>query len=138
MTATKMKPSTFKHIESEIASLPDLRKEILKRREEIMNPTMTEELVGGRSNEPGDPTGRLATRLVMDKRLSELERIESAITSVYEKLEDKPKQLVHMIYWARHKRTWEGIAMELEVGRTTLFRWRNEIVYAVGDNLGWY
>lgn len=138
MTATKMKPSTFKHIESEIASLPDLRKEILKRREEIMNPTMTEELVGGRSNEPGDPTGRLATRLVMDKRLSELERIESAITSVYEKLEDKPKQLVHMIYWTRHKRTWEGIAMELEVGRTTLFRWRNEIVYAVGDNLGWY
>lgn len=138
MTAAKMKPSTFKHIEAEIAMLPELRKEIVKRREEIMNPTMTEELVGGRSNEPSDPTGRLATRLVMDKRLSELERIELAITSVYEMLEDKPRQMVNMIYWTRHKRTWEGIAMELEVGRTTLFRWRNEIVYAVGNNLGWY
>lgn len=137
-TVTKMKPSTFKHIEAEISSLPDLRKEIIKRREEIMNPTMTEELVGGRSNEPSDPTGKMATRLVMDKRLSELERIEKAITNVYDKLEDKPKQMVNLIYWTRHKRTWEGIAMELEVGRTTLFRWRNEIVYAVGDNLGWY
>ena len=137
MKSVKMKPSTFKHIEAEIASLPELRKEIIKRREEIMNPTMTEELVGGRSAEPSDPTGRIASRLVMDKRLSELERIESAITSVYDKLEEKPKQLVHRIYWTRHKRTWEGVAMDLEIGRTTLFRWRNEIVYAVADKLGW-
>ena len=137
-SSVKMKPSTFKHIEAEIASLPDLRKEIVKRREEIMNPTMTEELVGGRSNEPSDPTGRIATRLVMDKRLNELERIEEAITSVYEKLEEKPKQLVHMIYWTRHKRTWDGVAMDLEVGRATLFRWRNEIVQTIGSKLGWH
>jgi RinA family phage transcriptional activator len=138
MKSTKMRPSTFKHIEAEIASLHDLRKEIIKRREEIMNPTMTEELVGGRSNEPSDPTGRIATRLVMDKRLSELERIETAITSVYEKLEEKPKLLIHMLYWSNRKRTWEAITNELEVGRMTGFRWRNEIVYAVGDKLGWH
>ena len=138
MKSVKMKPSTFKHIEAEIASLPDLRKEIEKRREEIMNPTMTEELVGGRSAEPSDPTGRIATRLVMDLRLKELERIESAITSVYDKLEEKPKRLISMIYWTHHKRTWDTVSNELEVGRTTLFRWRNEIVHAVGDKLGWY
>lgn len=135
---TKMKPSTFKHIEAELASFHDTKKEIEKRREEIMNPTMTEELVGGRSNEPSDPTGRIATRLVMDKRLGELERIESAISSVYDKLADKPKQLVHLNYWTRQKKTWEGMAMELEVGRATLFRWRNEIIKAIGENLGWH
>jgi RinA family phage transcriptional activator len=74
----------------------------------------------------------------MDKRLGELERIESAIESVYEKLADKPKQLVHLTYWTRHKKTWEGMAMELEVGRATLFRWRNEIIKAIGENLGWH
>lgn len=138
MTATKMKPGTFKHIEAELAAYHDTQREIERRREEIMNPTMTEELVGGKSNEPSDPTGRLATRLVMDKRLSELERIEQAITSVYDKLEEKPKQLVQMTYWTRHKKTWEGMSMELEVGRTTLFRWRNEIINAIGERLGWY
>lgn len=133
-----MKPSTFKHIEAELASFHETKKEIDKRREEIMNPTMTEELVGGRTNEISDPTGRIATRLVMDKRLGELERIESSIARVLDKLEEKPGKLVHLAYWTRNKKTWDGMAMELEVGRATLFRWRNEIIKAIGENLGWH
>lgn len=135
---TKLKPSTFKHIEAEIASFHETEKEIEKRREEIMFPTMSEELVGGKSNLPSDNVGNLATRLVMDRRLSELERIRDAIQTVYDSLEDKPKQMLRMRYWAKHNaKTWDGIAHEIDVGRMTVFRWRNEIVKAVADKLGW-
>lgn len=134
----KMKPSTFKHIEAELATLPDLRKEINRRREEVMNPTMMEELVGGRSNEPSDPTGRIASRLVMDKRLQELERIEKAINEVIESLEPGPKKMVQLKYWTRPQtKNWDGIAQELHVHRATAFRWRDEIVKAIADKLGW-
>ena len=138
MKATKMKPSTFKHIEAEIAAYHDTEKEIQRKREEIMNPTMTEELVGGRSNEPSDPTGRLATRLVTDKRLNELERIQKTILEVYESLETGPKKMVQLKYWARPQtKTWEGISQDLHVHRATAFRWRDEIVKAIADKLGW-
>lgn len=135
---TTMKPSTFKHIEAEIALFHETEKEIEKRRDEIMYPTMSEELVGGKSNLPSDTVGNLATRLVMDRRLSELERVRNSIQSVYDSLEEKPKQMLEMRYWSKNNsKTWEGIAMEIEVGRMTVFRWRNEIVKAVGDKLGW-
>jgi RinA family phage transcriptional activator len=133
-----MKPSTFKHIEAELAAYHDTQKEIERKREEIMNPTMTEELVGGRSSEPSDPTGRIATRLVSDKRLNELERIERIIREVYDSLEPGPKRMVQLKYWSRPQtRTWEGISMELHVHRATAFRWRDEIVKAIADKLGW-
>ncbi|OZS79456.1 hypothetical protein CF394_00700 [Tetzosporium hominis] len=132
-----LKPSTFKHVEAELANYHETQKEIAKRREELMYPTMSEELVGSRGSMVSDPTSAKAARIVMDRRLRELERIEDAITSVYDRLEEKPKQLVHMVYWTRNKKTWEGVAMELEIGRTTLFRWRNEIIKEIADRLGW-
>lgn len=137
MRKNGLKPSTFKHVEAELANYHETQKEIAKRREELMYPTMSEELVGSRGSTISDPTAAKAARIVMDRRLKELERIEDAITSVYMRLEEKPKRLVHMVYWTKNQKTWEGIAMELEIGRTTLFRWRSEIIKEIADRLGW-
>jgi len=88
---------------------------------------------------PNSPTERIATMLVMDKRLRELERITEAIETVYQSLDTERKKLIRLKYWTKPQTlTWEGIALKLNVSRATVFRWREEVVNAIAEKLGWY
>lgn len=134
----KLRTSTFKHIEAELYDYHGTKKLIKQRRIEIMHDSPSEEIVGGKSNLPSDPTSAVATKIVLDRRLNELERIVNAIEKVYESVSEDYKQLIKLKYWRKPQtKTWDGIAMEMERGRTTLFRWRNEIVQAISEILGW-
>ena len=134
----KVKSGAFRHIEAEIHSYHETVKEIKRRREELLSKP-TEELVGGRPNTPGDPTGSIVARLVDDKRLMELERIAYAIETVYNTLDNEYRELVRVYYWTRPQTlTWDGIAMKLNVSRRTALRRRKEIVQAIGERLGWH
>lgn len=139
MIEAKVRKSTFKHVESELFAYHDTRKEIIRLRNEIMYTRPPNENVGGgRSNIPGDPTGRLATRLATNKQLTHLEETVEAIESVYNRLPEEKKRLVNLYYWARPQLlSWEGIAQKLHVSRKTAFNWRDEVVYAISDQLGW-
>ena len=137
MTLIKTHTGTFKHIESVLYKYPDAVREIQKRREELMDKP-TAELVGGKSNLPGDPTGSLAALIADDRFIRETERFTQAVEYVYEISSNEHKQLIKLKYWTKPQtKTWDGIAMEMGYGRTTLFRWRNEIIQAIGERLGW-
>lgn len=139
-TQTKLKRGTIKHIESEIYSYWDSMREVKAIRAALIarNPFLDENVGGGRSNLPGDPTGSAAAALVSHARLQELERITGAIRAVYDQLPPEKKRLVELRYWTKPQtRTWEGIAQELNVGRRTAFRWRDEIIHAIAGRLGW-
>ncbi|WP_424236358.1 transcriptional regulator [Bhargavaea ginsengi] len=141
MTATmsrlKVSSAAFRHVEAELYAYPDTVKEIKARRAELLSGG-SEELVGGKSNLPGDPTGRVAARIIDDKRLRELERIASAIETVMEKLDDDYKDLVRVKYWQTHRALdWHSIAAELNVSRATAHRRRKLIVEAIAEQLGW-
>lgn len=138
--ATKIKKATFQHIESELYSYKDTLKEIENLRKDIMycNDNDDENTGGGRNNLPSSPTERIATRLATHKQLRNLEEIANAIEKVYTGLPDEYQQLVKIKYWKRPQTlTWEGIAAELHVNRTTAIRWRDSIVKAVAEVLGW-
>src|SRR5690554_2056476 len=106
MTAlTKPRKTTFKHIESEWYNYHNTLKEIARLREEITNPFQEEELVGGQGNMPGDPTGRIATRLATSKQIQYLEQVVHAIESVYNALPDNYKKLVRLRYWSTKELT---------------------------------
>lgn len=139
MKTKKMKPAAFKHIESEIFDYTDTVKRIQERREEIMMNASTDENVGGgKSNIPSRPTEQLATRLVADLHLGELQRIAGAIEHVYNLCDDDRKKLIRLKYWTRPQtKTWDGIAQELNIGKRQAYRWRDEIVQAIGEKLGW-
>lgn len=139
MKTKKMKPAAFKHIESEIFDYTETVKRIQQRREEIMMNTSTDENVGGgKSNIPSRPTEQLATRLAEDPKLSEDQRIASAIEHVYNLCDDERKKLIRLKYWTRlHKKNWDVIAQELNISKRQAYRWRDEIVLAIGEKLGW-
>jgi RinA family phage transcriptional activator len=138
--SSKLRKATFKHIESELYSYHDTLKEINNLRKDIMfcNENDDENIGGGRNNLPSSPTERIATRLATHKRLIQLEEVTNAIYKVYTGLPEDYQKLVKLKYWTRPQTlTWEGIAEGLHVSRRQAFNWRDEIVYAVGEVLGW-
>lgn len=134
----KLKKGTFKHIESELYAFEDTKKEIERIREEILHRTPMIDNPEGRANAPSDPTATAATLLMTHRRLDQLERIVKAIDQIYQELPDDKKKLIKLKYWTKPQtKTWEGIAQEINISRRQALRWRNEIVFAIADAIGW-
>lgn len=137
----KLRRATFQHIESEMYSYHDTRKEIIRLKNEILygsHGTVDENVGGGRSNLPSDPTGRTAVLLTSHKRLEQLQAISDAIETAYNALDPAKQKLVRLRYWARPQLlNWEGIASQLHVSRRQAMRWRDEIVHMIAIRLGW-
>lgn len=140
MQTSKIKPGAFKHIEAELADYHMTVKRIKQRRDELLeNVSDDENTGGGKSNIPSRPTEQAATKLADDLRLQELERIASSIEYVYNLCDDDRKKLIRLKYWTKPQPlTWEGIAQELLISRRQAFNWRDQIVQAVGERLGWH
>ncbi|RDW17032.1 transcriptional regulator [Oceanobacillus arenosus] len=143
-TAIKPTKITFKKTEAEWYNYHHTLKEIARLREEITNPFDEEindpTIVKGANSvrQPGDPTGRMATRLNTSKQLNYLTEIVGAIEQVYNALPDNYKSLVRVRYWNKTKKqTWVGISGDLKVSERQAMRWRNEIIQATIEVLGW-
>lgn len=136
-----IRKATFKHVEAELYDYPNAKKQIERLRQEIMYGSSADENVGAGKNSfrsPGRPTELIATRLVTDKRLRNLEEIVDAVESVYNFLDDNQKKLVEMRYWnGRNNRSWERIAIELDVSERTVYNYRKMIVTAIAEKIGW-
>lgn len=139
MQQVKLRNGTFKHIESELYAYHDTKREIVRLKNDILHSSSYfEPIGGGRSNLPGDPTGNTATLMVTHRKIEQLERIVDAIESVVDKLPEEKQKLVKMKYWTRPQTlTWEGIAMRLGISARQAMRWRDEIVYAIAERIGW-
>lgn len=139
-TITKIKKATFKHIEAELYHYHDTLREIEKLRKELIfaNTGPDENVGGSRGNLPGNPTEQIGTKLATHKRLNQLEEIVSAIERVYERLPGDYKRLVELKYWTNPQLlTWDGIADKLHISKRQAMRWRDEIVSAIAEALGW-
>ena len=137
----KLKRGTFQHVESELYAYHETRREIVRLKNEILYGSGgggDENVGGGRSNIPGDPTGQTAVLLTSHKRLEHLTNIADSIESVVDQLPAEKKRLVELKYWTRPQTlTWVGIAKTLPVHRATAIRWRDEIIQAIGTKAGW-
>lgn len=138
MTETKLRPVVFKHIEAELYDYPSTKKAIKRLREEIMYGSPAEENTGGgRPSEPGRPTERMATRLLTDKRLRNLEEIVEAVDKALDQVSDECRRVIEVKYWSHKRLSWERIADECNVGRTSALRYRRQFVYLVAEKMAW-
>lgn len=136
----KIRRGTLQHIESELYAYHDTRSEIMRIKNEIVHGKASndENIGGGRSNLPGDPTGRIVVQLTSHKKLEQLQHIVDAIEKVLTRLPDDKLGLVKRRYFTRPQTlTWDGLARELHVSRRTAMYWRNEIVVAIAEQIGW-
>ncbi|SDK47483.1 transcriptional regulator [Sediminibacillus albus] len=143
-TANKPKKITFKHAESEWYNYHQTLREIANLREEIMYPFDDDPddktIVKGANSvrQPGNPTERMATRLTTSRQLKYLEQVVRAIEEVYNALPNDYKELVKNRYWRKNKQlTWDSVALEMNVSKRQAQRWRDEIIQATVEVLGW-
>lgn len=140
MLETKIRKGTFQHVESELYAYHETKREIIVLKNEILYGSgQTDENVGGgRSNLPGDPTGRTATLMVSHRKVESLEKIIDAIEYVVAQLPEEKKRLIKLKYWTRPQTlTWDGIADRLHISRRQAFYWRDQVIYAISEKLGW-
>lgn len=72
------------------------------------------------------------------RQLYFLKHVTEVIEQVYNNLPSNYKELVRLKYWSKNKQlTWEYIALELYISERQARRWRNEIVQATTELLGW-
>jgi RinA family phage transcriptional activator len=140
MTTIQVKRTTFKKMESEWYCYHETVREIANLREEIMNPQqeVDENTGGGRSGFISAPTERIATGLVANKKLRYLTEIVTAIEEVYNALPDDYKRLVRTRYWSKgNELNWDGVSMRCNISRRQAIVWRNQIIQATIELLGW-
>lgn len=140
MIDIKIRKVTFRHIEAELYAYHETKKEIVRLRNDILfgSSPVDENVGGGRSSLTSDRVGLTVSRLTSDKRLIALEDIAEAINFVYMRLTEERQKLVQLRYWTKPQLlTWDGVALKLEVSRRTAINWRDEIVYAIAERVGW-
>lgn len=134
----KLSRAAFKYIESELYSYHDTLKQIEKLRKQIIfeSDFSDENIGGGKSNIPGRPTERIATRLLTDKRLEKLEEMAEAIQYAYNALTEDHRKLIKTKYWSRKKLNWDDVAIQLNMHRNTAMKLRRDVVYLIAEKIG--
>jgi RinA family phage transcriptional activator len=135
--------TTFKKIESEWFNYYRTLQEIKLLEEAILYPYDESDddptVVAGKNSvrNTTDPTADKVIRLTKHKQLNYLREVTSAIETVYNQLPADRKRLVHIRYWSKRKLVWDKVAEECFVSRRQAINWRDEIIQATVEVLGW-
>jgi phage transcriptional activator, RinA family len=137
MTETKLDTAVFKYIEHELYDYPSTKQAIRRLREEIMcGEAITDENIGGgRSSEPGRPTERIATRLLTNRRLRNLEEVTEAVEQALDQVPEDCRRVINEKYWSHKRLDWQGIADACYVHRVTAIKYRKQFVNLVAEKL---
>ena len=130
-------PALREFIEWQIEYYPDNRQQVLLFKESMIPSQISRygSHEGGGFDSEKRPTEDITIRRNPDY-IIEQERIVNAIDSVLTKLSEQDKELIRLRYWDG-KLTPEGIAMKLNIGRTTLYERLNNILVIIAKRLGY-
>ena len=129
----RLSKNTFKYVEQEIRQYKNNRKELNRLKNEIIQEAPEKQ--NGRSSGLGDSTAAKAVKLSMNRKISELEKSQKALETIYYRL-CQDKQSVMEEYW-QSRYTNAGLAYKLGVDERTIRRWKQHIVYLVAAELNY-
>ena len=129
----RLSKNTFKYVEQEIRQYKNNLKELNRLKNEIIQEAPEKQ--NGRSSGLGDSTAAKAVKLSMDRKISELEKNQKAIETIYHRL-CQDKQSVMEEYW-QSRYTNAGLAYKLGLDERTIRRWKQHIVYLVAAELNY-
>ena len=129
----RLSKNTFKYVEQEIRQYKNNLKELNQLKNDIIQETTEKQ--NGRSSGLGDSTAAKAVKLSMNRKISELEKNQKAIETIYHRL-CQDKQSVMEEYW-QSRYTNAGLAYKLGVDERTIRRWKQQIVYLVAAELNY-
>jgi len=132
----RISQSVFKYVESELRGYKNSIVELEHLKRNIIEAAPIVDNSGGTNNAVGNPTESKALKLISNKKLQRLESVISVIRSVFDACDKSRQELIRMKYWNNIYKD-EGIADRLGIDRSTLYRWKNEIVLKVALKMGY-
>lgn len=129
----RLSKNTFKYVEQEIRQYKNNVKELSRLKNDII--LESQEKSNGRSSGQGDSTAAKAVKLSMDRKVTELEKNQKAIETIYQRL-SQGRQAVMEEYW-QSRYTNAGLSYKLGVDERTIRRWKQHIVYSVAAELNY-
>ncbi len=133
-----MKKELRAFIEAELRDYHRTKTELEELRDNLLNLSSGPPDGMPRGTETSDPTYRGAARLMTNRRIKYMERLVMGIELAIGELDEEKVRLVELKYWQRPRQLTDmGIAMELNIGKRTLYRWTDEVLEAIGIELGW-
>lgn len=132
-----MKRELRVYIEAELRDYHRTRKALDELRDDALNTSPAPPDGLPRGTETSDPTYNRTMRLLTCRQVQYYARVLSALNAVLDSLPAEKYKLVELTYWKHPQtRTPVGIAMELNCGRNTYYRWRDEVCEAVAQEMG--
>jgi len=133
-----VKRAVFRYVEAELYDYPATKAEYEELRRAICERAMPGSILklptDASGGEVTDPTFRSTTVLLANRRLARMGEVIRAIDRVFRRLPRHKQRLVALKYWRR--RPDREVMEALHVSERTFYRWRREVVAAVGQHLG--
>lgn len=119
----------IRHVECELQHYYETRRQIIQLQNEDL--AQLPIVKNGRFN-----ALRISTLRARHVRLSEMERVVTAIDAVMERLPAEKQELIKLRYWSGSP-SWQTIAERLHCGPKIVKRWHDDVVYEIAQELGW-
>lgn len=125
------------YIEFELKDYPETLRQIGIEKNELILAGHVMDDSGIRGTDTSNPTAAKAFKLLTNKRIKRMEQTCEAISSIVDALPEEKYSLVELKYWTKPQTLTDiGIAQRLHIGKTTLYDWCNEIIIAIGIEMG--
>lgn len=134
----RLTKNTFKYIEGELRAYPQMRKELEAVKDDVI--FTAPEPQEGHSSTPGNPTMQKAikinNKIYSSPQLRQMQKTVDAIKKVYSRCEPQKRKIIELLYW-QNRYTADGLAYQMQVDRSTIYRWRKHIVYEIAIELNY-
>ncbi len=124
----------YKYIDYELQHYEENKKELERLREEILDKGTKPADGQPRGNTVGNPTEQKAMKLVSSTALLKIERNLKAIDRVYNQLSEEYKKFFDYNYIKQVGIV--KVCQEVGIEERTYYRWKDNIIYNVGMELG--
>ena len=132
-----MKRELRTYIEAELRDYHRTRKALEELREDAINTSPAPPDGMPRGGGTSDPTYNRTQRLLTCRQVQYYARVLGALNAVLDSLPPEKYKLVELTYWRQPQtKTPVGISLELNCGRNTYYRWRDEVCEAVAQEMG--
>ena len=134
MQKCKLSRNTCKYIEGELRQYRQSLKRLEKMKDElILKAPKAEEI---RGTDVSDPTANKVEAILKSKEIKHLEKTTNAIKKIYVNCDNDKQKIIEEKYW-NNKLTDAGIADKLGIGERTVWKYRNNIIYAIAVELNY-
>lgn len=137
--STGLRWRTYRYCEGLLYDYCSYEKLIKEREEAIINPfrVVDENIGGGRNTIISNDTERIASALVEDDRLNQLNKEYEAISESLEMLSDENRKVITLAYFVKPRtKTWTGIAIECDYSIRQCYRIRDKVIESIANKLG--